>query len=199
MGDLTIEFESEEAAQAFYELLTGLSVGKRRTIAAVLRQAGREDLAGVVATELQDLTRYAKQLRKAQEKERKAKTRFGLFKWKSDGRYPESDALKIYKSEKVAQKAADKLLSQNIVVRTIMARVEAASPRKLADKAAGLARFLIHPKIDQRNYNRIKKRVDALLDKLVKATGTDFGSIQEQVYDEAHRRGASLPLPGKDI
>jgi hypothetical protein len=73
------------------------------------------------------------------------------------------------------------------------------SVRRLADEAAELARFLLHPEIDQQKYERLKRRLDRKLDKLVALTGGSFVSVQDEVYNEAESRGATLPVPGKDI
>lgn len=46
----------------------------------------------------------------------------GIFVWRGDGRYPESDALKIYKRESDAERYAEKLNQTNPVhvVRTVI-------------------------------------------------------------------------------
>lgn len=52
------------------------------------------------------------------------KHRTGIFTWTGTGIYRESDAIKIYQSAKVAEKACDKLneaenFARNLVTRTI--------------------------------------------------------------------------------
>jgi len=44
---------------------------------------------------------------------------YGLFEWRSDGIYTRGTALKIYKSRAVAERAADKLRGENVVVRPV--------------------------------------------------------------------------------
>ena len=46
---------------------------------------------------------------KAQLKEERANTRYGVFPWTANGCYPASQALKVYKVKSAAQKHADKL------------------------------------------------------------------------------------------
>lgn len=67
---------------------------------------------------LKDLVRAQKKLAAEQERKRKQSTRFGLFHWRGDGRYKQSAAIRTYKSEKVADKAARKL-GGDVVVRPI--------------------------------------------------------------------------------
>jgi hypothetical protein len=40
---------------------------------------------------------------------------YGVFVWKADGIYKQADALKVYKTEKGAEKHADKLNDDNPV------------------------------------------------------------------------------------
>lgn len=43
---------------------------------------------------------------------------YGVFKWRGDGKYNRSDAVKIYKSKAAAEKQAEKF-ANNHVVRTL--------------------------------------------------------------------------------
>ncbi len=45
--------------------------------------------------------------------------RYGVFKWVASGVYREAEAIKVYRSQKVAQAYCDKRYPENIVVRAI--------------------------------------------------------------------------------
>lgn len=57
---------------------------------------------------------------RADERDRRERNDFGLFEWRSDGRYTRGTAIKLFKSEKVAQRAAEKYPPErNVVVRPV--------------------------------------------------------------------------------
>lgn len=61
---------------------------------------------------------------KRQERVRAAKkklcTRYGVFVWNRDGRYPRRAAVgKLHRSEKLAQRQADRRPGENLVVRSV--------------------------------------------------------------------------------
>lgn len=76
-------------------------------------------------TEWNRWTRSCRERDKASAKALRERERFGLFTWNGDNRYPVEAALdgKLYRSAKMAQKAADKINERipaaNLVVRTI--------------------------------------------------------------------------------
>lgn len=57
---------------------------------------------------LKDLVKSQKAIEKEQEKNR-SKPEYGIFIWDGRGRYNKQDAIKVYSSEKLAEKYADKL------------------------------------------------------------------------------------------
>lgn len=64
---------------------------------------------------LGELSKLGKRLQKQQEKEDKANSHYGVFVWRGDNMYKESEAIKVYKSDKAADKYADKLNETNPV------------------------------------------------------------------------------------
>lgn len=73
-------------------------------------------------TELQVTHKALMKRRIADEKKRKARTRYGIFVWTDTGVYPERKALKVYKSEAAAMRYAEKMFEQGepLVVREII-------------------------------------------------------------------------------
>jgi len=63
--------------------------------------------------------RRALQKEKEKEKARRRTLRFGVFVWHENPRYPESEAIKVFKRESAAQKFADLNFILNYVVREI--------------------------------------------------------------------------------
>lgn len=58
--------------------------------------------------------------RKAAEQERRQRTRYAVFEWTAENRYPADRALsKLYRRECDAVKACDRMASRNVVVREV--------------------------------------------------------------------------------
>lgn len=61
----------------------------------------------------------AEKERKAKEKAEKKTRRYGVFIWHENPRYPESEAVKVFKRESAAKKFADAGFVLNYVVRPL--------------------------------------------------------------------------------
>jgi hypothetical protein len=99
-----------------------LKAGGKEALHAAEKKAPRAAFKETVTTgrpktELQQLVAKDKALKAQHAKELKARTRYGLFEHRGDGRYNPADAHKTYKSQAAADKAAEKM-GGNTVVRT---------------------------------------------------------------------------------
>lgn len=72
-----------------------------------------------MASYLNDLWRTEKARRKERERQGKAGRRYGVFVWTEANRYPEENAVRIFKRESAAKKLAEANYVLNYVVRSL--------------------------------------------------------------------------------
>jgi hypothetical protein len=78
---------------------------------------------GQLGGDAKDIHRRAKEHDRDRTKREKERTKYGVFVWTEENRYPITAAEKVYASEKLAKKAADKMNTDggNYVVRPVTA------------------------------------------------------------------------------
>lgn len=124
----------------------------------------------------------SKEEERKRERERKAKTRYGLFQWNKEGVYEPGDAIKLYKSEKVADKAAQKSFDNpktralNIVVRDVTIEPLASSVVATLDAVA--------QELDDRDDEDLAIEVDRVAESIKPAD-----ALEDKIEDELNRAG----------
>ncbi len=161
------------------------------------KEAARKQEAAIQAT-LSEAASNKRAMRKwAKEEERRRKKYekdrilgYGLFKWNRDGKYEKEDALKIYKNEKTADKAAKKMFEDpktrgmNVVVRTIYKDLGAATVAIFDELLVGMF-DAVASELERRGDMTLAEEVDRQLDEdiLSKPGRFDINNIYPENED----------------